>query len=397
MPLTDIIAKNAKPQKTQYKLSDERGLFLLVLPSGGRYWRMKYRFDGKEKLLSFGTYPETSLKEARNKRDEARKKIQEGVDPSQEKKLAKITRAINAENSFESVAREWHAKQTSIWSERYCETVLRNLAKDIFPVIGFRPISQITPPELLVALRKIEDRDALDIAKKMRQTCGQVFRYAIATGKAERNITLDLQGALKPIKRKHFNKFDEKDLPDFLQKLEKYDTDFKGEYQTKLGLKLTSLTFVRTTEMRGAKWEEIDFEKAEWHIPAERMKMRVKHIVPLAKQVIKAFKELQSLNGNREFVFPNRQNPNKFISENTLLFAMYRMGYHGQATVHGFRGTASTILNENNFRSDVIERQLAHGEKNKVRASYNSAQYLPERRVMMQWWADYLDKKLRGK
>jgi len=357
---------------------------------------MKYRFDGKEKLLSFGTYPETSLKEARNKRDEARKKIQEGVDPSQEKKLAKITRAINAENSFESVAREWHTKQTSIWSERYCETVLRNLAKDIFPVIGFRPISQITPPELLVALRKIEDRDALDIAKKMRQTCGQVFRYAIATGKTERDITSDLQGALKPIKRRHFNKLDEKDLPEFLQKLERYDTDFKGDIQTKLGLKLIALTFVRTTEMRGAKWEEIDFEKAEWHIPAERMKMRVKHIVPLANQVITAFKELQSINGNREFVFPNRQNPNKFISENTLLYAMYRMGYHSQATVHGFRGVASTLLNENNFRPDVIERQLAHGEKNKVRASYNSAQYLPERREMMQWWADYLEK-LGGK
>ncbi len=388
MSLTDIIAKNAKPQKAQYKLFDEKGLFLLVIPSGGRYWRMKYRFDGKEKLLAFGTYPETSLKEARNKRDDARKQIEEGLDPSQEKKLAKLTRTINADNSFENVAREWHSNQAEIWTKRYCDSVLRNLERDIFPVIGFRPISQIAAPELLIALKKIQDRDALDIAKKMRQTCGQILRYAIATGRAERNIAIDLQGALKTRKRKHFAKFDEKDLPEFLRNLEKYD----GEFQTKLGLKLLFLTFLRTTELRGGRWEEIDFEKAEWHIPLERMKMRVKHIVPLSKQVIKILKELQSINGNREFLFPNRNTPHKFISENTLLYAMYRMGYHSVATPHGFRGTASTILNENNFRSDVIERQLAHGEKNKVRASYNHAQYLPERREMMQWWADYLEK-----
>ena len=390
MPLNDIKCKSLVSKDKSYKVSDEKGLYLEVMPSGSKYWRMKYYFGGKENRLAFGVYPEVSLKEARDKRDVARKQIASGLDPSQEKKLAKLTRSINAENSFESVAREWHSNQSEIWTPRYVKALLNNLEKDIFPVIGFRPISQITAPELLVALKKIEARDALDIAKKMRQSCGKVFKYAIATGKAERNIAADLQDALKTRKRKHFNKFEEKDLPEFLQKVENYD----GEFQTKLGLKLLMLTFVRTTELSGARWDEIDFKKEEWRIPAERMKMRVEHIVPLSKQAIKAFKELQALNGNREFAFPNRQSPHKFISENTLLFAMYRMGYRGLATAHGFRGTASTILNENNFRYDVIERQLAHGEKNKVRASYNSAQYLPERRTMMQWWADYLDGAL---
>ena len=388
MPLTDIKCKALQPTQKSYKVSDEKGLYLEIAPSGSKYWRLKYRFGGKEKKLAFGVYPEVSLKEARDKRDAARKQIKDNIDPSQEKKLAKLTQAINTENSFEAVAREWHSKQTEIWTERYCNSVLRNLEKDIFPIIGYRTINQIISAELLVALRKIEDRDALDIAKKMRQTCGQIFRYAISTSKTERDITADLQGALKTRKRKHFNKFEEKDLPEFLQRLEKYD----GEYQTKLGLKLLSLTFVRTTELRGAKWEEIDFAKEEWRIPAERMKMRVQHIVPLSKQAISTLKELQILNGNREFILPNRVKPRYFISENTLLHAMYRMGYRGQATPHGFRATASTILNENNFRADVIEKQLAHGERNKVRASYNHAQYLPERKAMMQWWADYLDK-----
>ena len=391
MPLTDILTKAAKPKDKAYKLADEKGLFLLVHPNGGKYWQMKYRFGGKEKLLSFGIYPETTLKEARDCRDDARKKIKAGIDPSHEKRLAKLTQAIHSENSFEAVTREWHSKQAEIWTARYCDSVLRNLEKDIFPHIGFRPISQITPPELLAVLRKIETRDALDIAKKMRQTCGQVLRYAIATGRAERDITADLQGALKTRKRQHFKRFEEKELPEFFRRLERYDTDFNGDFQTKLGLLLVFLTFVRTSELRGTEWQEIDFDKAEWHIPAERMKMKVKHIVPLSPQALKAFEELRSLNGNRQHVFPNRQNPKKFISENTLLYALYRMGYHGQATVHGFRATASTILNENGFRQDVIERQLSHGERNKVRAAYNHAQYLPERRQMMQWWGEYLE------
>jgi len=389
MSLTDIIAKNAKPQKTQFKLFDEKGLFLLVTPNGSKYWRMKYRFDGKEKLLSFGTYPETSLKEARNKRDAARKQIQEGCDPSQEKKLAKLTRLINAENSFENVAREWHEKQNQRLTAKHSKTVLKRLETDMFPLLGSRPINQITAPELLVTIQKIEKRGAIDLAHRAMQTVGQILRYAIATGRAQRDISADLRGALTVRKKVNHANLKEDELPEFLQKLSNYE----GDLRTKITLELLVLTFVRTGELRGAKWQEINFKSAEWHIPAERMKMREKHIVPLSKQVVELLHQIRTLHNNPDFVFPSHTNPNNSISENTLLYAMYRMGYHSRATPHGFRATASTILNERNFRSEVIEKQLAHGERNKVRASYNHAQYLPERKEMMQWWADYLDKK----
>lgn len=246
---------------------------------------------------------------------------------------------------------------------RHANYVLRRLEADIFPAFGFKPINEIVAPELLAALRAIENRGAVDIAKRALQTTGQIFRYAVATGRAERDISSDLRGVLKNRKPKNLTRLEEKELPEFMEKLEVYD----GELQTKLGLKLIILTMVRTTELRGARWEEIDLERKEWHIPAERMKMREKHI------------------------FPNTKNPRTYISENTLLYAMYRMGYHSRATVHGFRGTASTILNEHGFNSDHIERQLAHAPRNKVRAAYNHAQYLKERIKMMQWWADFLE------
>ncbi len=392
MSLTDIIAKNAKPQKTQFKLFDEKGLFLLITPNGSKYWRMKYRFDGKEKLLSFGTYPETSLKEARNKRDAARKQIQEGFDPSQEKKLAKLTRLINSENSFENVAREWHEKQNQRLTTKHSKTVLKRLETDMFPLLGSRPINQITAPELLVTIQKIEKRGAIDLAHRAMQTAGQILRYAIATGRAQRDISADLRGALTVRKKVNHANLKEDELPEFLQKLSNYE----GDLRTKIALELLVLTFVRTGELRGAKWQEINFKSAEWHIPAERMKMREKHIVPLSKQVVELLHQIRTLHNNPDFVFPSHTNPNNSISENTLLYAMYRMGYHSRATPHGFRATASTILNERNFRSEVIEKQLAHGERNKVRASYNHAQYLPERREMMQWWANHLEK-MRGK
>jgi integrase len=388
MSLTDIIAKNAKPQKTQFKLFDEKGLFLLVTPNGSKYWRMKYRFDGKEKLLSFGTYPETSLKEARNKRDTARKQIQEGFDPSQEKKLAKLTRLINSENSFENVAREWHEKQNQRLTAKHSKTVLKRLETDMFPLLGSRPINQITAPELLVTIQKIEKRGAIDLAHRAMQTAGQILRYAIATSRTQRDISADLRGALTVRKKVNHANLKEDELPEFLQKLSNYE----GDLRTKIALELLVLTFVRTGELRGAKWQEINFKSAEWHIPAERMKMREKHIVPLSTQVVELLHQIRTLHNNPDFVFPSHTNPNNSISENTLLYAMYRMGYHSRATPHGFRATASTILNERNFRSEVIEKQLAHGERNKVRASYNHAQYLPERREMMQWWSDYLEK-----
>jgi integrase len=388
MPLTDITAKSAKPKEKIYKLSDEKGLLLSIRPNGGKYWQMKYRFDGKEKTLSFGVYPEVSLKEARDKRDEARKKIKDGIDPSAEKKLAKLTRMVDAGNSFEYVAREWHEKQKDRYTVKHHRAVLTRLENDAFPLLGSRPIGQIKAPELLVTIQKIEKRGAIDLSHRILQTCGQIFRYAIATGRSERDISADLRGALTVRKKVNHAYLKEDDLPEFLQRLENY----QGEPQTKLALQILMLTFVRTAELRGMKWSEINLDTAEWHIPAERMKMREKHIVPLSSQVIELLNQIRRLHNNPDFVFPSRINPNKSTSENTLIYAIYRMGYHSKATAHGFRATASTILNEKNFRADVIEKQLAHGERNKVRASYNHAQYLPERKDMMQWWADYLDK-----
>ncbi len=390
MTLNIAQIKNLKPKDKSFKKFDEKGLYIEVTTKGSKHWRFKYSFAGKEKRLTMGSYPEISLKEARDKRDEARKQIRDGLDPSHEKKMVKLRQSIDAENSFETVARNWHNNQSQSWTQRHADTVIKNLEKDIFKIIGFRPIAQITAPELLLALRKIEDRGTLDIAKKMRQTCGQIFKFAIASGLAERNIALDLQGALKTRKAKHFNTIEAKELPQLVQKIEQYE----GNIQTKLGLQLALLTFVRTTELRGAKWQEIDFENKIWEIPAQRMKMKTKHLVPLCKQSLEVLKSLQDINGNREFIFPNRQNPDKFISENTLLYAMYRLGYHGRATVHGFRSLASTVLNESGlFKEDVIERQLAHGERNKVRAAYNHAQYLDDRREMMDWWGEFINKK----
>ncbi len=388
MPLTDIAAKGAKPKEKLYKLSDEKGLFLSVRPNGGKYWQMKYRFDGKEKTLSFGVYPEVSLREARDKRDEARKKIKDGIDPSEEKKLAKLTRMIDAENSFEAVAREWHSKQKDRYTVKHHKAVLTRLENDAFPLLGSRPIGQIKAPELLVTVQKIEKRGAIDLAHRVLQTCGQIFRYAIATGRTDRDISADLRGALTVRKKVNHANLKEDQLPEFLQRLENYH----GEPQTKIALQVLVLTFVRTSELRGMKWNELNFETAEWHIPAERMKMREKHIVPLSKQVIELLKQVRRLHNNPDFVFPSRINPNKPTSENTLIYAIYRMGYHSKTTAHGFRATASTILNEKNFRGEVIEKQLAHGERNKVRKAYNHAQYLPERKQMMQWWSDFLDK-----
>ena len=299
---------------------------------------------------------------------------------------------INSENNFENIARQWHKKQTQQWTERYARYTLKRLEADIFKPIGFRPINQITAPELLSALRKVEERGAYDISKRLLQACGQIFRYGVATGTAERDITADLKGALTTKKKVHHAKLEESQLPEFFEKLENYD----GELQTKLALKFLILTFVRTKELRGAKWQEFNFETKEWHIPEERMKMREKHIVPLSKQTIQILEQIRKIHNNENFVFPSHTSPHKPISENTLLYAMYRMGYHSRATPHGFRATASTILNEKGFNKDHIERQLAHGERDEIRASYNHAGYLPERHKLMQWWADFLDK-LGGK
>lgn len=392
MKLTDKAIKSAKPKDKPYKMSDGEGMFLLISPNGSKLWRLKYRYNKKEKLLALGSYPQVTLAMAREKRVEAKNLISQGIDPSHQKKVEKLTRYQNAENSFETVALEWHENQKPSWTERHANYVLKRLEADILPVLGSRPIAEITAPELLVALKSVEKRGALDIAHRLLQTTGQIFRYAIAVGKAKHDISADLRGALQARKKQHFNKLQEKELPEFLQKLDGYDQGFEGDTQTKLALKLLVYTFVRTSEIRGARWTEFDLEKKEWRIPAERMKMREEHIVPLSNQVLKILEELKPVSRHRELLFPNRTKPILPMSENTMLFALYRMGYRGRTTTHGFRATASTILHEKGFNSDIIELQLSHSERNKVKASYNFAKRLPERHEMMHWWADYLDE-----
>lgn len=321
--LTDVMIRNAKPKEKLYRLFDGGGLYLEITPAGGKYWRFKYRFIGKEKRLAFGVYPEVSLVEAREKRDKSRKQIANNIDPSEAKKEAKRQLQANTEHSFEIIAREWHEHRKMGWTPRHGTYVLRRLEADIFPVIGFRQINDITAPELLALLRDIEKRGAIEIAHRALQSCGQIFRYAIATGRAERDISPDLRGALKTRKKENYASLEAKELPEFFEKLEAYD----GDPQTKLALRFLILTFVRTGELRGARWEEIDFAKAEWRIPAERMKMREQHIVPLCKQALAILEELNTISGYREHIFPNRNKPLTFISENTLLYAIYRMGY----------------------------------------------------------------------
>lgn len=385
--LSDAAVRNAKPKSKPYKMSDGEGLFLLVTPSGGKYWRLKYFFGAKEKLLALGVYPEVNLADARDRRSQARKVLATGNDPGEAKKEARRLLLQKQGNTFEMVAREWHSNRRPKWTPKYASKTLRRLELDIFPRLGTRAIADITTQELLSAVRKIEERGP-DLAHRVLQVCGQIFSYAVITERAPTNPAASLRGALAPVVKKNHAYIKPYELPDYLSKLEAYD----GALQTKLAMKFLLLTFVRTGELRAAEWSEISFDKAEWRIPAERMKMREPHIVPLSRQAIAILRELQSLCGHWRHLFPNQHKPSGYMSENTILYGLYRMGYHSKATGHGFRSTASTVLNEHGFPPDVIERQLAHGERNKVRAAYNHAEYLPERRRMMQWWADYLDQ-----
>lgn len=319
--------------------------------------------------------------------DDALQWILDGNDPGAEKREAKRLAVLKGENTFEVLAKEWCDSKKHKWVTNYYEAMMVRLKNHIFPRLGNRPITEISAQEFLSVVRVVEKSGALDLAQRLMQASGQVFRYAIATGRAEKNPITDLRGALKTPVKKHQAYLKEHELPEYLKKLEAYD----GHPQTKLALKFLLLTFVRTAELRGAKWTELNFDKAEWRIPAERMKMRDPHIVPLSRQAVAVLEEMKKLTGQWEHVFANQIKPSARMSENTMLYALYRMGYHSKATGHGFRATASTILNENGFLPDVIERQLAHAERNEVRAAYNHAQHLPERRKMMQWWADYLD------
>lgn len=388
MALTAVQVKQAKPKSKPYKLADGAGLYLLVHPNGGKYWRLKYRYLGKEKTLAFGTAQNLSLAEARELRTNAKKQLAHGIDPNEKKREDSARAKADSENSFKAVALEWHEHMRPRWSEGHADKVLKCLENDVFPSVGKRPINQVLAPEILEMIRPIEARGALDYNKRVLQRVSMVFRYAIVTGRAEYNPSADLRGALKTRKQTHHAALARDDLPTFLKALDSYD----GHLITKCGLQLIALTFLRSTELRGATWAEIDFERKEWRVPAERMKMNAEHIVPLADQAVERLRELHALTGRYPHVFTGRNDPRRPMSENTLLYALYRMGYKRKATVHGFRATASTILNESGFNRDAIERQLAHVEGNKVRAAYHRSEYLDERRAMMDWWADYLDR-----
>lgn len=394
MALTDTKIRKIKPQEKAYKLADEKGLFLLVKPNGSKYWRFKYRFIGKEKLLSIGVYPDVTLADARNKRDQARRLLADDTDPGLVKQVAKRTRKLSAENSFEAIAREWFAKHSSKWVPSHAEKIIRRFERDIFPWIGNRPIREITAPDLLTALRRIENRGAIDTAHRAHQSCSQVFRYAIATGRADRDPSGDLRGALSPVKQQHHASItDPKAIGELLRNINGY----QGYFITKCALQLAPLLFVRPGELRKAEWSEINFETAEWRIPAAKMKMRVLHIVPLSTQSMTILNELRALTGDGKYLFPSVRTPTRPMSENTVNAALRRLGYaKDEMTGHGFRSMASTILNEQGWNRDAIERQLAHSERDSVRAAYNYAEHLPERRKMMQDWADYLDELVAG-
>ena len=388
MALTDVLIRNSKPKDKVFKLSDGGGLYLLVNPNGSRWWRFDYRFDGKRKTLSMGVYPETSLREARERRDEAKKKIESGIDPSHARKAKK--ESDSGADTFETIAREWFEKFSPTWSPSHGDRIIRRLERDIFPWLGKRPIKEIKAPELLAVLRRIEARGAVETAHRASQNCGQVFRYAVATGRTEGDPSGDLRGAIPPTTTKHHASItDPKEIGGLLRAIDSYE----GGLVVRCALKLAPLVFVRPGELRRGEWSEIDFEKMEWRIPAEKMKMREQHIVPFSRQALGILRELQPLTGEGKYLFPSPRSWDRPMSENAVLAALRRMGYSGdQMTGHGFRSMASTILNEQGWNRDAIERQLAHAERDEIRAAYNYAQHLPERRKMMQAWADYLDE-----
>ncbi len=384
----DARYRNAKSEgKKITKLYDGNGLFLWVYEDGRKYWRLRYRIHGKEKSISLGVYPDVSLSEAREKAKLERKKVEDHIDPSTDRKVIKQRAKQAAENSFEAVSREWYAKQIHTWVHSHAKDVKRRLEGNVFPYIGMHPISKIEAPELLNMIHIIENRGSYDLAHRVLQVCGQVFRYGVTTGRCSRNPAADLKGALTPHKKKNQAAVKPEELPELLRAIATYETT--GNRQTQLALQLLTLTFVRTNELIGALWAEFDLDNALWIVPAERMKMRSEHVVPLTSRALEIINELKTIAGNSRYLLPGR-NPNKPISNNTLLFALYRLGYKGKMTGHGFRAVASTILNESGFNPDAIERQLAHCERNEIRGAYNRAQYMPERIKMLQWWNDYI-------
>ncbi|MBN3789316.1 integrase arm-type DNA-binding domain-containing protein [Burkholderia sp. Ac-20353] len=398
MPLTDTTIRNTKPAEKPVKLFDGGGLFLLVTPVGQRYWRLKYRVSGKEKLLALGVYPEMTLAVARRKRDEAREKLAAGIDPGEAKKAEKRTARLNAENSLEAIAREWHAKYAPTWSESHAARILRRLEVDAFPWLGGKPIADLAPPDVLDALHRVEKRGALETAHRLRANISQVCRYAVATGRAQRDVTADLRGALPPVQQEHMAAITEpKRVAELLRAIDGY----QGTFPVLCALRLAPLLFQRPGELRAAEWTEFDLDTGIWEIPSERMKRTKQgkasggaHIVPLPSQAVAILRELHTLTGNSRFLFPSVRTKDRPMSDNTVNSALRRLGYDGDTmTGHGFRAMARTILDEvHGVPVAIVEAQLAHAVKDPLGRAYNRTAHLAQRREMMQKWADYLDE-----
>jgi integrase len=403
MPLSDVKIRNAKAREKFYKLTDSEGLYLHVTEKGSKLWRFRYRYGGKHKLLALGKYPEISLYDARQRRDEARKQLANGIDPGAIRKAQKQAKTEETE-TFEIVAREWHGKFKDSWSKSHAHVTITRLERDIFPWMGKRPISEIEPPEVLAVLQRIESRGAAETARRMKIVCGQAFRYAVATGRAKRDPTPDLKGALKPVISRHMAALtDPKEVAQLLRAIDEY----KGSFVVRCALQLAPLFFVRPGELRQAEWAEINFDAAEWNIPIEHMKLPLKtkqerrgqfHLVPLSSQAIAILKELYPLTGHSKYVFPSHRTTLRPMSDGAILTALRRMGYSkDEMSGHGFRAMARTILDEVlQVRPDFIEHQLAHAVRDPNGRAYNRTAHLAERRKMMQTWADYLDGLKQG-
>ncbi|KAB2913282.1 MAG: tyrosine-type recombinase/integrase [Bacteroidetes bacterium] len=389
--LTNLQCSQAKPKDKSYKLAAGRGLYLEVMPNGSKYWRMKYRFAGKEKRLALGVYPETSLKEADEKCTAARKLLEQHIDPMQAKQSAKLFAEKKAGDTFEVVAREWHETFKLKWTERHAKTVLHRLERDIFPRIGFMPILDVRPSHIISALEKVQKRGAVEPAHRLRQYCSQIFRYAIIYERALINPAAEIGMVLKPVVKSHYACLEIKEIPSLLFALNYNNA--RLHHDTRQAIRLLMLTFVRTKELIEAKWDEVDFDNKQWVIPPERMKMRNEHIVPLSRQAIEILMDLKERNGTHAWIFPGHHSPRKHMSNNTVLKGLERLGFKGRMTGHGFRALAmSTIKEKLGYRHEVVDRQLAHAPKSLVDRAYDRAKFLDERTKMMQDWANYLAK-----
>jgi integrase len=392
--LTDTEVRKSKPTDKAYRLTDGKGLFLFITPTGGRLWRFKYRYDGKQKLMALGQYPDVPLVLARERHAAARKLLATGVDPMAQRKAEKTARKATDENSFQTIAGLWIEHWCVGKSRQHVDATRRRIEANIFPLLGARPITEIEAPELVTMVKSIEGRGVGDLAKRALETTGQIFRFGIAHGYTRRNPAAEFRPSdiLRPTKKTNLARIDVKELPALLRAIEVY----QGTHITRLAIKLLALTFVRTTELIGARWEEFDLEARRWNVPASRMKMKTPHIVALSSQAIEVLELLRSLARSDELLFPGDRNPDKPMSNNTILLALKRMGYQGRMTGHGFRGLASTILHEQGYNHEHIELQLAHAPRNAVSAAYNHALYLQPRARMMQDWADFLERTQRG-